>query len=252
MLEIINVSKTYGRKTVVDDVSLCIAKGKLTSFIGPNGAGKSTLLSMITQLTERDSGQIRIDGTEVELYDTNRLARKISLLKQANSLNVRLTVRELVGFGRFPYSRDRLSKADIEQVNAAIAYLELETLAGQYLDQLSGGERQRAFIAMIMAQNTEYILMDEPLNNLDMKHSVQIMKVLRRMVEQMGKTVVIVIHDINFASCYSDEIVALKQGKLVRQGLAADMIDTDVLRQVYDMDIQISRLNEQKICNYFM
>lgn len=251
MLELVNVAKTYGGKTVVADISLRITKGKLTSFIGSNGAGKSTLLGMITQLIDRDRGQIRIDGTDIEDYDRTMLARKISLLKQSNNLGVRLTVRELVAFGRFPYSRDRLSREDREQVDAAIAYLELETLAGQYLDQLSGGERQRAFIAMIMAQNTDYVLLDEPLNNLDMKHSVQIMKVLRRMVDQLGKTVVLVLHDINFASCYSDEIVALKQGQLVRHGPAGELIDPEILRQVYDMDIQVSSLQDRKICIYF-
>lgn len=251
MLELVNVAKTYGGKTVVADISLRITKGKLTSFIGSNGAGKSTLLGMITQLIDRDRGQIRIDGTDIEAYDRTMLARKISLLKQSNNLGVRLTVRELVAFGRFPYSRDRLSREDREQVDAAIAYLELETLAGHYLDQLSGGERQRAFIAMIMAQNTDYVLLDEPLNNLDMKHSVQIMKVLRRMVDQLGKTVVLVLHDINFASCYSDEIVALKQGQLVRHGPAGELIDPEILRQVYDMDIQVSSLQDRKICIYF-
>lgn len=251
MLELVNVAKTYGGKTVVADISLCITKGSLTSFIGANGAGKSTLLGMITQLIDRDRGQIRIDGTDVEAYDRTLLARKISLLKQYNNLSVRLTVRELVAFGRFPYSRDHLSREDREQVNAAIAYLELESLTGQYLDRLSGGERQRAFIAMIMAQNTDYILLDEPLNNLDMKHSVQIMKVLRRMVDQLGKTVVLVLHDINFASCYSDEIVALKQGRLIRHGPTDDMIAADVLRQVYDMEIQVSNLQDRKICLYF-
>jgi iron complex transport system ATP-binding protein len=251
VLELVHVAKAYGGKTVVEDISLRIAKGRLTSFIGPNGAGKSTLLSIITRLIERDHGEIRIDGTAVEAYDRNRLARKISILKQSNSLNVRLTVRELVSFGRFPYSQGRLSREDREQVEAAISYLELNPFEHQYLDKLSGGERQRAFIAMIMAQNTDYVLLDEPLNNLDMKHSVQIMKVLRSMVDRLGKAVVIVIHDINFASCYSDEIVALKQGKLVKHGSVGDIIDPGVLNSIYDMDIRVNTLYDHKICTYF-
>ncbi|MGL5515012.1 MAG: ABC transporter ATP-binding protein [Sporomusa sp.] len=251
MLEIVNVLKCYNSKPVVDNVSLNISKGRLTSFIGPNGAGKSTLLSIITQLIDRDQGTIRIDGVDIEAYDRKLLARKISLLKQSNNLSIRLTVRDLVGFGRFPYSRGRLTREDRQKVDEAISYLELNALAGKYLDQLSGGERQRAFIAMIMAQNTDYILLDEPLNNLDMKHSVQIMKVLRRMVDQLGKTVVLVLHDINFASCYSDEIVALKHGRLVRHGAVNDMIDSTILKQVYDMDIQVSNLQNQKFCIYY-
>ena len=251
MLELAHVSKKYGNKYVVEDITLTIIKGKLTSFIGPNGAGKSTILSLISQLIAKDEGEIRIDGELVETYARNRLAQKISILKQANPLNVRLTVQDLVGFGRFPYSRGRLNKQDKTYVDQAIDYMELRELQHHYLDQLSGGERQRAFIAMILAQNTEYILLDEPLNNLDMKHEVQITKVLRKMVDELGKTIVLVIHDINFASCYSDDIVALRHGKIVQQGPASHMIRSDVLKQVYDMDIYVNDLYDRKICFYF-
>lgn len=251
MLELAHVSKKYGNKYVVEDITLTITKGKLTSFIGPNGAGKSTILSLISQLIAKDGGEIRIDGELVEAYARNRLAQKISVLKQSNPLNIRLTVQDLVGFGRFPYSRGRLNKQDKTYVDQAIDYMELRELRHHYLDQLSGGERQRAFIAMILAQNTEYILLDEPLNNLDMKHEVQIMKVLRKMVDELGKTIVLVIHDINFASCYSDDIVALRHGKIVQQGPASQMIRSDVLKQVYDMDIYVNDLCDHKICFYF-
>src|SRR5699024_11035191 len=115
-------------------------------------------------------------------------------------------------------SKGRLKRFDWQKVDEAISYMELEELEDKYIDELSGGQRQRAYIAMVLAQDTEYILLDEPLNNLDMRHSVQIMKTLRRLVDELGKTIVIVIHDINFASCYSDEIVALKDGKIVKHG----------------------------------
>lgn len=129
--------------------------------------------------------------------------------------------------------------------------MDLADMQNKYLDQLSGGQRQRAHIAMVLAQNTEYILLDEPLNNLDMKHSVQIMKVLRRMVEELGKTIVLVIHDINFASCYSDYIVALKDGRVVKEGPTEEIIDTAVLKHVYEMDIPIEQIDGQRICVYF-
>jgi iron complex transport system ATP-binding protein len=119
------------------------------------------------------------------------------------------------------------------------------------MDELSGGQRQRAFIAMVIAQDTDYILLDEPLNNLDMKHSVQIMKILRRLVDELGKTVVIVLHDINFASVYSDRIVALKDGRVVRDGLTEEIINSDALKEIYDMDIPIKRMNNCNICVYF-
>lgn len=129
--------------------------------------------------------------------------------------------------------------------------MDLVDLQAKYLDELSGGQNQRAFIAMVIAQNTEYILLDEPLNNLDMKHSVQIMKVLRRLVEELGKTVVLVIHDINFASCYSDYIVALKDGKVVKEGSTETIIDNAVLHDIYDMDIPIELINGNRIGVYF-
>lgn len=251
MVEVRGLSKRYGNKNVVDDVSIQITKGKITSLIGPNGAGKSTVLSMVSRLIPKDAGEILIEGQEVSRWKSNDLAKKISILKQTNHLNIRLTIRELVNFGRFPYSQGKLTKEDLKHVDEAIRYMELEDMEHKYLDQLSGGQKQRAFIAMVIAQNTEYVLLDEPLNNLDMKHSVQIMKVLRRMVDELGKTIVLVIHDINFASCYSDYIVALKNGKVVREGATDEIIHSSVLHEVYDMDIHIQDINENKICVYF-
>ena len=251
MVDIKNVFKSYNKKPVIEDVSLKIPKGKITSFIGPNGAGKSTLISMISRLIAKDAGLITIDGEDITKQNDRELARKISILKQSNTMNVKLTVRELISFGRFPYSQGRLTKTDWEKVDEAIDYMELNDIQHKYLDELSGGQRQRAFIAMVLAQDTEYILLDEPLNNLDMRHSVQIMKTLRRLVDELGKTVIIVIHDINFASCYSDEIVALKDGKIVKQGPTCDVIDKCVLKEIYDMDIEIKEIEDQRICVYF-
>ncbi|WP_078593032.1 ABC transporter ATP-binding protein [Evansella clarkii] len=251
MVEVTGLSKVYGSKAVVEDVSLNIEKGKITSFIGPNGAGKSTLLSMISRLIAQDTGEILIDGQDITKSKNNELAKKISILKQANDISVRLTVKELVSFGRFPYSQGRLNKEDKRHIEEAINYMELKDMENKYLDQLSGGQKQRAFIAMVLAQDTEYILLDEPLNNLDMKHSVQIMKVLRRLVDELGKTIVIVIHDINFASCYSDNIVALKDGRVVKKGPACEIIHSPVLKEIYDMDIDIKCINDKNICIYF-
>lgn len=251
MVDIKNVFKMYNQKKVIEDVSLSIEKGTITSFIGPNGAGKSTLISMISRLIAKDNGEITIDGQDIMKAKNNELAKKISILKQSNSINLKLTVRELVSFGRFPYSQGKLNKADWEKVDEAIDYMELREMQDKYLDELSGGQRQRAHIAMVIAQDTEYILLDEPLNNLDMRHSVQIMKTLRRLVDELGKTILIVIHDINFASCYSDHIVALKDGKIVKQGRTCDVIDKCVLRDIYDMDIDIKHVDNKRICVYF-
>jgi iron complex transport system ATP-binding protein len=251
MIQVNQVSKKYGEQTVISNLSLNIPKGKITSFIGPNGAGKSTLLSMISRLTNYDSGSIFIEGVEIADWNPNELAKKISILKQTNHINIRLKVIDLVSFGRFPYSQGKLNQEDWEYINNAIAYMRLEDIREKYLDQLSGGQRQRAYIAMVIAQNTEYILLDEPLNNLDMKHSIEMMTVLRDLVRDFNKTILIVVHDINIASTYSDCIVALKDGEVVQMGTSQEIIEKTLLDSIYEMNFKIECLDQQRICIYY-
>ncbi|MFD1705293.1 ABC transporter ATP-binding protein [Siminovitchia sediminis] len=251
MIEVMGLSKFYGKTKVVEDVSVNIHRGKITSFIGPNGAGKSTLLSMVSRLLDADTGEVLLDQQNMKKMKSNDLSKRVSILKQSNYINVKLTIRELVSFGRYPYSKGRLTNNDELMIDQAIQYMALEDIQDSYLDELSGGQRQRAFIAMVIAQDTEYILLDEPLNNLDMKHSVQIMKILRKLVDDLGKTVVIVLHDINFASVYSDRIVAMKNGRVIKDGPTEEIIQSDALKEIYDMDIPIKNLNNCRICVYF-
>ncbi len=251
MVVVENVSKYFGSRPVVDNVSLTIPQNKITSLIGPNGAGKSTLLGIMSRLIDADSGRVLIDGKTIENWNSDELAKKISILKQANHLNLRITVRELVAFGRFPYSKGRLTKEDQYFIDEAMEYMGLTQLQDKYVSELSGGQRQSAFIAMVVAQNTDIIFLDEPLNNLDMKHSVEIMQVLRKLADEKNKTIVIVIHDINFASCYSDHIISLKNGALIHEGETAKIIDSAILKDIYDMDIPIQMIDNRRICVYF-
>ena len=251
MIQVKSISKKYGNKKVVDNVSLDIMEGKITSFIGPNGAGKSTVLSIMSRLMARDGGEVLVEGKEITTWNPKDLAKKVGILKQSNNINMRLTIRELVSFGRFPHCGGNLKEEDEKQVDEAMSYMQLTELQDRYLDELSGGQRQRAYIAMVIAQNSEYVLLDEPLNNLDMKHSAEIMKILRKLVDELGKTVVIVIHDINFASCYSDYIVALKDGKIAKEGKTEEIIQKDVLEAIYDMPFNVQNINGQNICVYF-
>ncbi|MEM8858680.1 MAG: ABC transporter ATP-binding protein [Chloroflexota bacterium] len=251
MIEVKNLTKRYGDATVLDHVTVRIEKGKITSLIGPNGAGKSTMLSMISRLLARDEGEVFIDGEEISSISNREMAKQLSILKQDNRVSVRLTVHDLVSFGRFPYSQGRLTAEDHEEINKAISYLQLEPFVDRFLDQLSGGQRQRAFVAMTLCQNTDYILLDEPLNNLDMKHSVQIMQMLRRLVDELDKTIVLVLHDINFASCYSDRIIALKNGKLAKDGDVNEVINTASLAEIYEMEIPIEEIDGKRIGVYF-
>jgi len=251
MIQVRELSKSYGKKVVVENVSVNIHPGKITSFIGPNGAGKSTLLSMVSRLLDADTGEVLVDEKNVKKMKSNDFSKRVSILKQSNHMNVRLTIRELVSFGRYPHSRGQLNAEDLRIVDQAMDYVGLMDMQHDYLEELSGGQRQRAFIAMVIAQDTDYILLDEPLNNLDMKHSVQIMKILRSLVDDLGKTVVIVLHDINFASVYSDRIVALKEGRVIKDGPTDDIINSVSLKEIYDMDIPIKQLSNCRICVYF-
>ncbi|MGJ8730336.1 iron ABC transporter ATP-binding protein [Listeria aquatica] len=250
-MKIEHVTKTYRDKTVLNDVSFEVKPQSITSLIGANGAGKSTLLSIMSRLTKPDSGHIMLSGQELSDWNNQELAKRISILKQSNHLTARLTVRDLVSFGRFPYSSGRLTKADIQKVDEAIRYMEMEAKQHQFLDEVSGGQKQRAFIAMVIAQDTDYVLLDEPLNNLDMKHAVSMMQIFRRLVDELGKTVVLVLHDINFASCYSDWIVALKDGEKIAEGETAKMMDEAVLREIFEMDIPITEVGGNKFGLYF-
>lgn len=251
MITVKELSKSYTDKIVLDQINLELPKGKITSLIGANGAGKSTLLGVISRLLKQTQGTVSLNDKNIEDYKNRTLAQQLSILKQSNHLDLKLTVRELVCFGRFPYSQGRLTNEDQLKINEAIAYLGLEDLEHRFMDELSGGQKQRAFMAMVVAQDTDYILLDEPLNNLDMKHSVQIMRTLRNLCRDKGKTIIIVIHEINFAANYSDYIVAMKEGKVLHFDSTKNIIQPHILKDIFDIDFEIIEKKEQLFCDYF-
>lgn len=251
MIQTSVLTKKYGETPVVDGISLEIPKGKMTSIIGPNGAGKSTFLGMISRTLKASEGAVFIDDKGLSDWDTNALAKQMAIMKQSESLSVRITVEDFVSFGRYPYAKGRLTKIDYDKIHEAIAYMDLEAFRGRYIDELSGGQRQRAYIASILAQDTSYILLDEPLNNLDMKYASEMLKILRRLVDEKGKTIVIVIHDINFASCYSDHLILLKDGKLAVQGEVASVMTQSVLEAIYEMPFKVYEMDGKCLCSYY-
>ncbi|MFA5550836.1 MAG: ATP-binding cassette domain-containing protein [Trueperaceae bacterium] len=251
MIELKGITKKYGHTTVVDDVTVAIPRGGITAIIGPNGAGKSTLLSIASRLMKYDSGTVSIDGDDISRLPSDVLARRISVLRQDNHLAVRLSVEDLVAFGRYPHSKGRPTLEDQQHIEAAIEYLELGPLRKRFLDELSGGQRQRAFVAMVLCQDTDFVLLDEPLASLDMRHAVAMMKQLRRVTEELGKTVVIVLHDINFASTYADSIIAMKDGKVVHHAGPEVVMTPPVLREIYDMDVHVQEIGGHQIGVYF-
>lgn len=232
------VIRDYG-ETVIGPVSIDIPSGGITALVGPNGAGKSTLLTMMGRLQAVDAGTITVAGNDLHTTPSKKIAHLLSILRQENHFVTRLTVRQLVGFGRFPYSQGRLTVEDEEHVSAAIDFLNLRDLEHRYLDQLSGGQRQRAYVAMVIAQDTDIMLLDEPLNNLDMKHSVQMMQQLHRAAAELGKTIIIVLHDINFAGHYADWICAMNNGEVSHFAPAKEIMNASILSEVFDTPIKV-------------
>lgn len=241
------VTKAYGTHVVIDGVDLEIPVGGITSLIGPNGAGKSTLLGVMARLLTADRGRVQVAGHDVATCDSRALAQILAVLKQDNHLAVRLTVAELVAYGRYPHSGGRLDDRDRAIVEQAIAYMDLSDLRDRPLDEMSGGQRQRAFVAMVLAQDTDFVLLDEPLNNLDMPHARAMMQRLRRAADELGKTIIVVIHDINFASVWSDRIIGMRDGRIEVTGSPAQIMQPEVLRGLYGMEIGVHEIDGQRI-----
>ncbi len=239
MIRLSNVSKRYSSDVEIGPISLEIPAGGIIALVGPNGAGKSTVLTMIGRLLAPDGGTIEVGGLDVHATPSKQVAKTVSILRQENHFVTRLTVRQLVGFGRYPYSGGRLTQHDEDKISEAIDFLDLTELEQRFLDQLSGGQRQRAYVAMVLAQDTEYLLLDEPLNNLDAQHSVQMMQRLRRAADELGRTIVIVLHDINFAAAYSDHIIAMEDGRLAVHGTPDEIIRDDVLTRVFHTPVTV-------------
>ena len=246
-----DVTLAYHRHPAVHHVSGEFATGSLTAIVGPNGAGKSTLLSIMSRLMVPDSGRVLVDGADVRRTPGDVLARRLSVLRQDNGLTARLTVADLVAFGRYPHSKGRLTAADREPIERALGFLNLDPFRDRFLDELSGGQRQRAFVAMVLAQDTGIVLLDEPLNNLDMKHAVAMMALLRRAADELGKTVIVVLHDINFASSYCDRIVALRDGRVVRDGPPEAVVTPQSLKAIYDLDMRVVSHEGRPLCLFW-
>ena len=239
MIKIENVRKQYTEEVQIGPLNIEIPKAGLTSLIGPNGAGKSTTLLMVGRLLDMDKGYIQVANMDVTDSKSKDLAKILTILRQENHFVTRLTVRQLAGFGRFPYSKGRLTKEDEAIVSKYIDFLDLTALENRYLDELSGGQRQRAYVAMVLCQETEYVLLDEPLNNLDVARSVQMMEHLRLAANEFGRTIVTVMHDINFAAKYSDRICAMKNGQIAAFGTVAEVMNGQILTDIFETKIEI-------------
>ena len=226
MITITDLDYRIGNKPILHNINLELAPGGIIALIGPNGAGKSTLLSLIARLNPLQSGSIRVDTLDIATSDSRAIARKLAILQQQTRFMSRLTIEELLTFARFPYHRGRPRA-------------------------LSGGQRQRALVAMTFAQDTDYILLDEPLNNLDMHYARNLMANLRQAVDDYGKTILVVLHDINYAAHYADHVVAMQHGRIRHSGATNTVLTGENISALYDMDVEMLSHDGRRVCLYF-
>ncbi|MBP1806349.1 ABC transporter ATP-binding protein [Rubellimicrobium aerolatum] len=251
MIEILGVSHAISGRPILSDVTLRLPSGGVTALIGPNGAGKSTLLSLMARLQKLQAGRISFDGLDVTRTPTDRLALKLAILRQDTVFGARLTLRDLVEFGRYPHHRGRPGSGDRAKVEQALALFGLHDLGDRYADEVSGGQRQRALVAMTFAQETDYLLLDEPLNNLDMAHARHLMRTLREVADRHGRTVVVVIHEVNYAAAHADRIVALKEGRLAFEGAPAEVLTEERLGALYGTPVPVRQVDGRPVALHY-
>ncbi|SEN69527.1 ABC transporter ATP-binding protein [Lihuaxuella thermophila] len=231
----------YGDDEIVKNLNLTIPDEKITTIIGPNGCGKSTVLKTLARILTAKSGTVFLDGKEITKESTKKIAQKMAILPQSPDAPEGLTVAELVSYGRFPYQKGfgRLKDQDLEVIDWALQVTGISSLRDKEVDTLSGGQRQKVWIAMALAQETDIILLDEPTTYLDLPHQLEILELLKYLNEKEKRTIVMVIHDLNHAARFADHIVAMKEGQIIKEGAAEEVITRQVLRSVFHIDAEI-------------
>jgi iron complex transport system ATP-binding protein len=236
-----DLSLAYDQAVVVESLSLEVPEGKVSALIGANGSGKSTVLKAMARVMKPQGGAAYLDGKAIHIQPTRQVAQQLAILPQSPEAPDGLTVRELVSYGRFPYQSGfgTLHNEDKRMVSWALAVTGMAPLAKRPVGELSGGQRQRAWIAMALAQDTKILLLDEPTTFLDMAYQLEVLHLLRDLNRKEGRTIVMVVHDLNHASRFADHIFAIKDGMLVAQGTPREVITSDIIRRVFDVEADI-------------
>jgi len=231
----------YDSNTIIQGLDLGIPKGKITTLVGPNGCGKSTLLAGMARLLKPKEGTVYLEGKAIAQLPTKTLAKRLGLLPQRPTAPEGLTVRELVAQGRYPHQNwlQQWSREDELKVEEAIATTHLQAFANRPLDTLSGGQRQRAWIAMALAQNTEILLLDEPTTYLDLAHQIEVLDLLYHLNRQAGRTIIMVLHDLNLACRYSHQLIALRDGTPIARGKPTEVVTEALVREVFGLESRI-------------
>lgn len=245
MIHIENLSFSYDKKTILSDIHFHAKHGEIISLIGPNGSGKSTLLRLMCGLLKANSGKIEISNKSIDRYKQKELSKFISFLPQFHEKMNGVTVYELVAMGRSPYHKSGWinTKEDKEKIEWAICYMNLTSFKDKKVEELSGGERQRVWIAMILAQDTPIVLLDEPVTYMDMKYQCQLLSVVRDLKKSFRKTIISVFHDINHAVEISDKVYLLKDGRVYFQGDSDNVITEENIENVYGVKAHVCKLH---------
>lgn len=237
-----NLSFAYGRQQVLKNLDLELHEGKITALIGANGCGKSTLFHLMTKNLKPDEGEIFLRETSILDLKLKDFAKEVSIVHQYNTAPVDLSVEKLVSYGRTPYHTMGLSpdpKEDEEKIRWALEITHTYKHKDKPVSELSGGQKQRVWIAMALAQGTKVLFLDEPTTYLDIRYQLQILKLIRQLNREFGITIVMVLHDINQSLYYSDEIVAMKDGRMIAHGLPEEIISSELVGEVYDVNLEI-------------
>ncbi|MDE8703238.1 ABC transporter ATP-binding protein [Adlercreutzia equolifaciens] len=235
------ISVGYEDRLIIAPMDVALPEGKVTSIIGPNGCGKSTLLKALSRTMPTRSGAVYLNGTAIASLPTAEIARQMALLPQSPSAPGGLTVKELVSYGRYPHQKGfgRLTDKDHEIISWALDITRLTAFADRAIDALSGGQRQRAWIAMALAQDTDLILLDEPTTYLDMAHQLEVLELLQSLNRDQGKTIALVIHELNLASRFSDWMIAMKDGSIRAAGTAEQVMTPSMMKEVFGLEALI-------------